>query len=137
MFMKNTRLEYFIPKLQELGEQAILQGEIKATGASTDYTTVFGFNERYAEYRFKPSEIHGEFRSSFSTPLDMWHLAEEFSGTPALNSTFIVQNTPIARALAVNADNFGSNEIIADYFFQYTSARPMTTYSVPATLGRF
>lgn len=137
MWMKSTRFDLFWPKLQELGEQAVLQGEIKATGASTDYTTVFGYQERYAEYRYIPSQIHGQFRSTYATPLDMWHLAENLSGTPALNSTFIVQNTPIGRALAVTPQNFGSNELIADYFFKVTSARPMMTYSVPASLGRF
>lgn len=132
MWMRSTRYDFFWPKLQELGEQTILNKEIYLTGAAAD-TSVFGYQERYAEYRFKPSEIHGQFRSTYATPIDQWHMAEKFTSLPALNSTFIVQNTPITRALA----SATAPQILFDAWFNYKHARPMATYSVPVTLGRF
>lgn len=132
MWLKSTRYDFFWPKLQELGEQTILNQEIYCDPAGTP-NGVFGYQERYAEYRYKPSEIRGEFRSTYSTPLDMWHAAEEFSAQPALNSSFIVQNTPMARLIAVTTEP----HLLCDYYFKVNSARPMLTYSVPANLGRF
>lgn len=132
MWSKSTRYDFYWPKLQELGEQTILNQEIYCdpAGAPTD---VFGYQERYAEYRYKPSEIRGEFRSTYATPLDMWHLAEEFSAQPVLNSAFIVGNTPIDRAIAVMT----APHLLVDMWFKNIQARPMMTYSVPATMGRF
>lgn len=132
MWSRETRFDFFWPKLQEIGEQPVYNREIYAQGTSAD-GNVFGYQERYAEYRYMPSQIKGEFRSTYSTPLDQWHMAEEFSSLPALNSTFIVQNTPIDRAIAVT----GAPHLLFDAWFQYKHARPMLTYSVPSTLGRF
>jgi len=132
MWSRSTRYDFFWPKLQELGEQSILNKEIYLQGNAND-VAVFGYQERYAEYRYKPSEIHGEFRSTFATPLDYWHMAEKFTSLPALNSTFIVQNTPIVRALASST----APHILFDAWFQYKHARPMQAYSVPVTLGKF
>lgn len=133
LWSRSTRYDFFWPKLQEMGEQSILNKEIYATGTSTD-ADVFGYQERYAEYRYKPSEIRGQFRSTYSASLDVWHLAEEFSSLPALNSTFIPQSTPIERSLEVAASY---PHILIDLWFDYKHARPMMTYGVPATLGRF
>lgn len=132
MWSRQTRFDYFWPKLQELGEQAVLNKEIFAQGNATD-ENVFGYQERYAEYRYKPSEIRGEFRSTYATSLDVWHLAEEFASLPALNADFIVQNTPIERAIAVPSEP----DLLIDLYFQIKHARPMLTYSVPSTLGKF
>ena len=135
MWFRSTRYDFFWPKLQELGEQTILNKEIYAQGTAnpTQDAAVFGYQERYAEYRYMPSQIKGEFRSTFTTPLDYWHMAEKFTSLPSLNATFIVQNTPIARALAVT----DGPDLIADYWFNYKHARPMQTYSVPVKLGKF
>ena len=100
MWLKSTRYDLFWPKLQELGEQAVTTQEIYAQGSATPDAVVFGYQERYAEYRYKPSEIHGAFRSTYATSLDAWHLAEEFSGAPTLNQAFIEQNTPVDRCLS-------------------------------------
>lgn len=132
MWSRQTRFDFFWPKLQEIGEQAILNKEIFINGTATD-DAVFGYQERYAEYRYKPSEIRGEFRSNFAQSLDFWHMAEEYATLPALNDTFIKQSTPINRALAL-ADG---PDLLMDMWFKYTHARPMATYSVPSTLGRF
>lgn len=130
---RSTRYDFFWPKLQELGEQAILNKEIYLAGAGGTDTSVFGYQERYAEYRYKPSQIHGEFRSTFATAIDQWHMAEEFGSVPALNAAFIVQNTPITRALASST----APQILFDAWFNYKHARPMMTYSIPVSLGRF
>lgn len=132
MWLRSTRYDFFWPKLQEIGEQTILNKEIYvANDGSND--SVFGYQERYAEYRFKPSEIHGAFRSTCSAPVDMWHMAQNFSSRPSLNSSFIQQSTPITRALA----NSSAEQVIIDIFYSYKHARPMLTYSVPSVLGRF
>jgi len=130
---RSTRYDFFWPKLQELGEQSILNKEIYLAGSGGTDTTTFGYQERYAEYRYKPSQIHGEFRSTYTASLDQWHMAEEFGSVPALNSTFITQNTPISRALA----NVTATHVLFDGWFNYKHARPMMTYSVPVSLGRF
>lgn len=134
MWSRQTRFDFFWPKLQEIGEQAVLVKELVA-GATLGNDTVFGYQERYAEYRYKPSQIRGEFRSTFATSLDFWHMAEEFDPATfaGLTAGFIQQNTPIERALAINT----APHLIFDCFFKYTHARPMATYSVPSTLGRF
>lgn len=135
MYSRSTKLDFFWSKLQEIGEQTILNKEIYAQGTNnpTADEGVFGYQERYAEYRYKPSEIRGEFRSTYAQSLDYWHMAEKFTALPALNATFIVQNTPIARALAVT----DGPDLIADYWFKIKHTRPMAVYSVPVKLGKF
>jgi len=132
LWSRSTRYDFYWPKLSELGEQEVLNQEIYVQGASAD-TSVFGYQERYSEYRYKPSEIRGQFRSTAATSLDVWHLAEEFGSLPALNSTFIRQNTPIDRAIVVTDEP----DLLMDMWFSQTCARPMPVYSTPATLGRF
>ena len=102
LWSRSTRYDFFWPKLQQLGEQEVLNKEIYLDGSAND-DLVFGYQERYAEMRYKPSEIHGQFRSSYATSLEAWHLAEEFGSLPSLNDTFIRSNTPIERNLAVAA----------------------------------
>ncbi|WNK12909.1 MAG: major capsid protein [Microvirus sp.] len=132
MWQKSTRYDFFLPKLQQLGEQAVLNKEIYTQGTGAD-ANVFGYQERYSEYRYKPSEIHGQFRSSFATPLDMWHQAQNFGALPVLNASFIQSSTPITRSIAVTT----APHLLFDGFFSIKCARPMLTYSVPATIGRF
>jgi hypothetical protein len=131
-FNRSTRFDYMEPKLLELGEQAVLNKEIYTQGTSAD-ELVFGYQEAYAELRYAPSRISGEFRSTYAQTLDYWHMAEEFGSLPALNSTFIQQNTPIERAIAV-AD---APHLIMDIRHQLMHSRAMPVYSIPAHLGRF
>lgn len=133
MWSRSTKYDFFWPKLQELGEQAVLKREIYTQGDAND-DEVFGYQERNAEYRYAPSQIRGQFRSTFATSLDVWHQAEEFGTEPALNSTFIQLNSPIERALVVAA---GYPHMLYDGWFSLKHARPMVTYGVPASLGRF
>ena len=129
---RKTRYDIFDPKFQELGEQPILNQELVYQGNSED-TETWAYAERYAEYKFKPSEITGEFRSTYSTPLDMWHLAEEFSGLPPFNDEFIQSNTPIERVITVTTQD----QLKGDFWCQINHTRPMMTRPKPASLGRF
>ncbi len=131
-FSKRTRYDYYWPALAHLGEQSVLNKEIYAQGTSAD-ETVFGYQERYAEYRYKPSQITGKFRSNATGTLDSWHLAQDFSSLPSLNSSFIEENPPVDRVTAVNTEP----DLLLDMYFKFKTARPMPTYSVPALLSHF
>ena len=112
MFSRSTRYDFYFPALANLGEQEVLNKEIYAqdptvdTGSTgtPDNERVFGYNERWAEYRYKPSLITGKLRSTYATPLDVWHLSEEFGSLPLLDDTFIVSNTPLDRVVAVPSE---------------------------------
>ena len=131
-FSKRTRYDYYWPALAHLGEQSILNKEIYTQGTAAD-DTVFGYQERYAEYRYKPSQITGKFRSNATGTLDSWHLAQDFSSAPALNSSFIEENPPVDRVTAINTEP----DLLLDMYFKFKTARPMPTYSVPALLSHF
>nr|QJB18755.1 MAG: major capsid protein [Microvirus sp.] len=132
MFSRRTRFDFYWPALSHLGEQTILNKEIYAQGNATD-DQVFGYQERYAEYRYKPSIITGQFRSTFAQTLDTWHLAQKFTSLPLLNSAFIVDNPPIDRVVAVPSEP----DFLFDGFFRYHCARPMPMYSVPGMIDHF
>ena len=130
---RQTRYDFYWPALAHLGEQAILNQEIYAQGTSVD-TDTFGYQERYAEYRYKPSQITGKFRSTVSSgSLDNWHLAQDFSSLPSLNASFIEENPPVDRVIAVSSEP----QLLLDVYFKLKCARPMPTYSVPALLSHF
>lgn len=137
LWSRSTRYDYYFPVFANLGEQAILNKEIYATGGAGDLL-VFGYQERWGEYRYHPSMITGYFNSTNATPLDAWHLSEEFSTLPALNSVFIEDpaiNT-VRRAVAVGAAA-NDQQLIGDFFFDVTAARPMPLYSVPGMIDHF
>lgn len=133
MWNKSTRYDFFWPELQQLGEQTILKKELNLTGNSVIDEAVFGYAERYAEYRFRPSEIHGKFRSVDPQSLDVWHLAQDY-GFVAQNlmGNFLQYNTPM-RSQAVTTEP----SILFDCYYRYKHVRRMMAYSVPASLGRF
>ena len=93
MFSRRTRWDHYWPALAQIGEQTVLNREIYCDGSAND-ANVFGYQERYAEYRYKPSVITGLFRSTAATTLDIWHVAQKFLSLPTLNSTFIEENPP-------------------------------------------
>ena len=135
MWSRNTRYDFYFPAFAMLGEQSILNKEIYVTGATTD-TDVFGYQERWAEYRYNPSRISSLFRSTAAGTLDGWHLAQKFTTTPTLSSTFITDTPPLSRALAVGAAANGA-QFIFDSFFDVKKARPMPMYSVPGLIDHF
>ena len=130
-----TRYDFYFPAFANLGEQTILNREIYAKGDAND-TAVFGYQERWAEYRYFPSLITGLFRSTASGTIDGWHLAQNFTSLPTLNETFIGETPPLSRALAVGAAANGK-QFIFDSFFDITVARPMPMYSVPGLIDHF
>lgn len=132
MFSRKTRWDFYWPALSNIGEQAILQKEIYAQGTPDD-NTVFGYQERYAEYRYKPSQVTGKMRSSAAGTLHIWHLAQNFASPPTLSSTFIEENPPVARVIAVPTEP----HFLFDGFFSLKTARPMPTYSVPGLIDHF
>jgi hypothetical protein len=135
MWSRQTRYDFYFPAFAHLGEQAILNKEIYATGTAND-EGVFGYQERWAEYRHKPSQISGLFKSTTAGTLDAWHLAQNFVTAPTLNNTFIEERPPLERALAVGASAQGQ-EFIFDAFFDVKMARPLPMYSVPGLIDHF
>ena len=132
MFPRSTRFDFYWPALSHIGEQTILNQEIMAQGTPDDQN-VFGYQERYAEYRYKPSTITGEFRSNFAQPLDLWHLAQDFATLPVLNSEFIEEDPPLDRVIAVTDEP----HFLWDSYFHLRCARPMPMYSVPGMIDHF
>jgi hypothetical protein len=132
---RSTRYDYYFPAFAMLGEQAILNKEIYVTGGSSD-SNVFGYQERWAEYRYNPSEITGLFRSTAAGTIDPWHYAQRFTALPTLNSTFIQDTPPLARNLAVGAAANGQ-QFLLDAFFNINAARPLPMYSVPGLIDHF
>lgn len=148
MWSRRTRPEFYWPALSRIGEQAILNKEVMVLDQATvnpatgePYNDeVFGYQERYAEYRYKNSRITGLFRPNATGSLAIFHLAQRFDAAPfpittppVLDQTFIEENPPVDRVIAVDSQP----HLILDCFFDLTSARPMPVYSVPAGLERF
>lgn len=133
MWLRSTVYDFYWPTFAHLGEQAIELREIYAQGSDAD-TTVFGYQERYAEYRYKPSQITGKFRSSVvNGSLDKWHLSQFFNNAPTLNEEFIVENPPIERIIAVPSEP----EFLLDIGFRYTTVRPMPMFGTPGLVDHF
>jgi len=135
MWSRQTRYDFYFPAFAHLGEQAILNKEIYVKGTSSD-NDVFGYQERWAEYRYNPSRVSGYFRSTSAGTLDAWHLAQKFDTTPTLANTFIQENVPLERAIAVGS-NANGKQFIFDSFFEVKKARPMPMYSVPGLIDHF
>lgn len=132
IWSRRTRYDFYDPIFANLGEQAVLSKEIFADGSSDD-ELVFGYQERWAEYRFKPSLITGKMRSGVDGSLDVWHLAQYFNERPQLTKDFIEEQVDMERVVAVPTEP----HFIMDTWFDYTCIRPMPLYSIPADLGRF
>jgi len=133
MWSRKTRFDFYWPALSHIGEQAVLQKEIFASGVSADDDKVFGYQERYAEYRYKPSQITGEFRSNYAQSLDSWHLSQDFANAPVLDEQFIIENPPIDRVIAVPTEP----HFLFDSYIQMRCTRPMPVYGVPGLIDHF
>ena len=135
MWSRSTRYDFYFPAFAMLGEQPIYNKEIYVRGDVND-NAVFGYQERWAEYRYKPSQISSLFKSTSSGTIDAWHLAQRFTTLPTLNSTFIEDNPPVSRVVAVGAGANGQ-QFLFDSFFDMKTARPMPMYSVPGLIDHF
>ena len=129
MWTRSTRFSYYDPMLANLGEQAVLNQEIFAQGNATD-EEVFGYQEAWADYRYRTNEITGEMRSSYAQTLDAWHYADKYTSLPKLSSDWIKEGTEnIDRTIAVQSEK--SRQFICNFFFDQTWTRAMPIYSIP------
>ncbi len=134
MFSRLTRYDFYWPALAHIGEQAVLQKEIFSSGVGLEDDVVFGYQERYAEYRYKPSMVTGLFRSNATGgSLDAWHLSQDFASAPTLNESFINDDPPVDRVIAVPSEP----HFLYDSYVRLKCARPMPTYSVPGMIDHF
>ena len=132
MWLRSTVYDWYWPTFAHLSEQAILNAEIYAQGTEDD-KGIFGYQERYAEYRYHPSEICGQFRSTYTKPLDSWHLSEKFENLPTLSDQFIQDKPPVERVVAVkNYPHF-----LIDIGFKYHTTRAMPMYGIPGLVDHF
>lgn len=132
MWLRSTIYDWYWPTFSHLSEQAILNAEIYAQGTEED-KGVFGYQERYAEYRYHPSEICGHFRSTYTKPLDVWHLSQKFDSLPTLSDQFIQDNPPVERVIATkNYPHF-----LIDIGFKYHTTRAMPMYGIPGLVDHF
>jgi len=132
MWTRSTKFDMYWPTFAFLGEQPVYNKEIYAQGNTTD-DEVFGYQERYAEYRYSPSQITGKFRSTYAQSLDSWHLAQKFDNLPKLNAEFIVDNPPVDRIVAVQDEP----QFLLDCWFNLSCVRPMPVYGVPGLMDHF
>lgn len=133
MWSRRLRTEEYWPEFAHLGEQPVYEREIYATGDEAKDSAVFGYQERYAEYRYIPSYITGKLRSSDSQSLDYWHLSQQFAAPPSLSQDFIEENPPFSRVLAVQDEP----QFLLDVWFRIKAIRPLPVYSVPSLLDHF
>lgn len=132
MWSRRTKFDMYWPTFAHLGEQAVLNKEIYAQGNTTD-DEAFGYQERYAEYRYFPSQVTGKFRSTYAQSLDFWHLAQKFDSLPTLSSQFIEDKPPIERIVAVQDEP----QFLLDAYFDMNCVRPMPVYGVPGLVDHF
>lgn len=135
MWYRSTKFDYYFPALEGIGEQSVSRGELYATGAASDFD-VFGYQERFAEYKTRNSRVTAKMRSQASGTLDAWHLAQYFASAPVLSQAFIEDTPPMARVLAAGMAANGQ-QYYANILVDTTATRPMPMYSTPALLGRF
>lgn len=135
MFSRTTIYDFYWPEFAHIGEQAVLNKEIfyDRTAGDTQNEAVFGYQERYAEYRYKPSKLTGLFRTDAAGTLDIWHLAQDFSVLPTLGQTFIEEFPPVARVVAVPSEP----EFYFDSYLKLVCARPMPVFGVPGLVDHF
>lgn len=136
MWTRSTRYDYYWPSLAGLGEQAVLRQEIYCTGDDTADATVFGYQERWHEYRTRTSEVVGVFRPKVSSNIDEWHLSQEFTTPPTLGTTFIQDTPPMSRVLAAGS-SADKQQYLADILFRREAVRPIPMFGTPAAIGRF
>ena len=132
MWLRSDVLDFYWPSFAHLGEQAIQNIEIYCQGNDDD-KKVFGYQERYAEYRYKPSLITGQFRSTYKEPLDIWHLSQKFATLPTLSDEFIQDHPPISRVVAVPS----YPHFLLDVKFNLKCIRPMPMFGIPGMMGHF
>ncbi len=129
---RKSRFDFYWPVFANIGEQAVLNKEIYAQGGEKD-EEVFGYQEAWADYRYKPNRVTGEMRSQYPQSLDVWHLADDYDSLPALSDSWIREDSStVNRVLAVSEEN--ANQLFADIYVQNRCTRPMPMYSIPGLI---
>lgn len=132
LWSRKDKFDFYWPVFANIGEQAIKNKEIFAQGNDKD-NEVFGYQEAWAEYRYKPNMVTGEMRSAYAQSLDVWHLADDYSTLPSLSDSWIREDKAnIDRVLAVTSAV--SNQFFADIYVKNYCTRPMPMYSVPGLI---
>ena len=133
-WLQKTKYDFYNPVFANLGNQAVYTDEIYyGIGHSGQANSIFGYQEAWAHYRYLPNRVAGELRSAATTPLDMWHFADNYASRPSLSSSWLhVDKTNVDRALAVTSSV--SNQLIADFWLDISAARPMPSYSIPGLI---
>lgn len=130
MWSRKGRYDYYWPVLANIGEQAILNKELYAQGSAKD-EEAFGYQEAWADYRYKPSKVTGLFRSNAKQSLDAWHYAQDYDALPTLSTDWMEQSdTEMKRTLAVQSQP----DFIADFYFMNKTTRCMPIYSIPGLI---
>lgn len=133
MWSRKSALDFYFPVFANIGEQPVLNKEIYAQSSSTVNDEVFGYQEAWAEYRYRPSICTSEMRSQYSASLDIWHLGDDYSSLPHLSSEWIQEDkSNVDRVLAVTSDV--ANQFLADIYIRCKATRPMPVYSVPGLI---
>lgn len=132
MWSRKDKFDYYWPVFANIGEQGIKNKEIYAQGNAKD-DEIFGYQEAWADYRYKPNRVTGEMRSAYKQSLDVWHLADDYAQLPSLSSEWIVEDKKnIDRVLAVTSEL--SNQFFADIYVKNYCTRPMPMYSIPGLI---
>lgn len=135
MWSRKDRFDYYWPVFANIGEMAIKNKEIYAQGTAED-DEVFGYQEAWADYRYKPNRVSGEMRSAYAQSLDLWHLADDYSQLPALSDSWIREDkSTVDRVLAVTSAN--SNQLFMDCYIKNITTRPMPMYSIPGLIDHY
>lgn len=129
---RKSMFDYYWPEFANIGEQAVLNKEIYAQGNAQD-DEVFGYQEAWADYRYKPSRVSGEMRSSYAQSLDVWHLADDYSKMPALSDSWIHEDPAIINRVLAVSDNL-ANQFFCDIYVQNYTTRNMPLYSIPGLI---
>jgi hypothetical protein len=129
---RRKRTDFYFPALANIGEQAILNKEIYAQGTEKD-NEAFGYQEAWADYRYKPSRVSAAMRSNYQTTLDSWHYADYYEALPTLTSNWMEETRAnVDRTIAVSEQL--EDQFICDFYFNCTMTRPMPLYSIPGLI---
>ena len=132
MWSRKTRFDYYWPALANIGEQAVLNKEIFAQGTDED-EEVFGYQEAWADYRYKPNRVAGEMRSAYAQSLDVWHLGDDYESLPTLSPDWIQEDAATVNRVLAVSDSV-SNQLLFDIYVQNRTTRPMPLYSIPGLI---
>lgn len=132
-WFRHKRLDFYDPVFSNVGEQPVYTKELYASGLEIDSDQIFGYNEAWADLRYRPSRVSGMLRSYGNNGFDIWHFADNYSNAPVLNDTFMREtNIYLNRTLSV--DSSVAPNFVIDIFNKIEAIRPLPTYSVPGLI---